>query len=71
MRNFIEGYIDDPVQAVSDARIEAYRRFWYDEFDDEKIYAEISTPEFRLYEEIVMADEPENFTHVSGLVSVA
>ena len=71
MRNFIEGYHSDPAQAVSSARIEADQRFGYDEFDDEMIYKEISMPEFRLYEEIIMADDSENFSHVNRLVGVA
>lgn len=71
MRNFIEGYLADPAKAVSEARIEANQRFWYDGFDDDMIYKEIATPEFRLYEEIVMADDPEIFSHVGALVSVA
>lgn len=71
MRNFIEGYLADPAQAVSTARIEADQKFWNDEFDDEMIYREIATPEFRLYEEIVMADDKQNFSHAGSLVSVA
>lgn len=71
MRNFIEGYLADPAKAVSEARIEANQRFWYDGFDDDMIYKEIATPEFHLYEEVVMAGEPENFSQVRSLVSVA
>ena len=71
MRNFIEGYLADPAQAISEGRVQADQRFWYDEFDDEMIWKEIDTPEFRLYTEVIMADEPVNFSHVSGLVSVA
>jgi hypothetical protein len=71
MRNFIEGYLADPAQAISEARLGARQRFWYDEFDDDMIYKEIATPEFRLYQEVVMADESENFSRVSSLVSVA
>ena len=51
IHNFIEGYLSDPAQAVSDARNEADQRFWYDEFDDEMISSEIAAPEFHLYEE--------------------
>ena len=71
IHDFIEGYLSDPAQAVSDARNEADQRNWYDEFDDEMIYSEIATPEFRLYEEIVMADDKQNFSHTGSLVSVA
>ena len=71
MRDFIEGYLADPAQAVSAARIEADQRFWYDEIDDEMIYREIAAPEFRLYEEIVMTDDRQNFSRAGSLVSVA
>ena len=71
IHDFIEGYLSDPAQAVSDARNEAEQRFWYDEFDDEMIYSEIASPEFHLYEEIIMADDKQNFSHASSLVSVA
>ena len=71
IHNFIEGYLSDPAQAVSDARNEADQRFWYDEFDDEMIYNEIASPEFHLYEEIVMADDKQNFSRAGSLVSVA
>mgnify|MGYP006394622585 CR=1 FL=1 len=71
MRNFIEGYLADPAQAISEARLGARQRFWYDEFDDEMIYNEIASPEFHLYEEIIMADDKQNFSHAGSLVSVA
>ena len=71
IHDFIEGYLSDPAQAVSDARNEADQRFWYDEFDDEMIYNEIASPEFHLYEEIVMADDKQNFSHAGRMVSVA
>ena len=71
IHNFIEGYLSDPAQAVSDARNEADQRFWYDEFDDEMIYNEIASPEFHLYEEIIMADDKQNFSHAGSLFSVA
>ena len=28
MRTFIEDYLADPAQAVADARLQAYKRFW-------------------------------------------
>ena len=71
IHDFIEGYLSDPAQAVSDARNEADQRFWYDEFDDEMIYNEIASPEFHLYEEIIMADDKQNFSHAGRMVSVA
>ena len=71
MSNFIEDYLSDPAQAISTARERAHLKFWYDEFDDEMIYSEIASPEFHLYEEIIMADDKQNFSHAGSLVSVA
>lgn len=71
MSNFIEGYLENPAQAVSEARKEANQRFWYDEIDDDMIYMELGKPEFRLYEEIIKAADSENFSHAGRLVSVA
>ena len=71
IHNFIEGYLSDPAQAVSDARNEADQRFSYDEFDDEMSYSDIASPEFHLYEEIIVAADSENFSHAGRMVSVA
>lgn len=71
MRNFIEEYLSDPARAISDARIDADRRFAYAESDEDLIYREISTSEFRLYEEVILTEEVEKITRVRGLVSVA
>lgn len=52
MCNFIEDYLTSPSQAVADARRELFGKPWYDKFEEENIYKELSSPEFRLYEEI-------------------
>lgn len=52
MRNFIEDFLSDPSKAVSDARLDLSGKPWYDQFDDDEIYKEMASPEFRLYEEI-------------------
>ena len=69
MRNFIEGYLADPAQAISDACVQADKRFGSAEIDDEMIYKEIATPEFRLYTDVILADESANYLHVSVLAS--
>ena len=35
MRTFIEDYLADPAQAVADARLQAYKRFWDNDFNPE------------------------------------
>ncbi len=58
MRTFIYDYLQNPSQAIAEARKRAYAKFWNDEFTEDKIYAELSSPEFRLYEEISLFEEP-------------
>ena len=53
MYNFIEDYLNNPAQAVSNARDAAALRF--NDVDDDLIYAQMSSPEFSLYEEIVLS----------------
>lgn len=55
MRNFIEDFLSDPSKAVSDARLDLCSKPWYGQFDDDEIYKEMASPEFRLYEEITTA----------------
>ena len=55
MRTFIEDYLLDPTQAIADARNSAQTASWCDNTDEDMIYAEIASPEFRLYEAIVFS----------------
>ena len=54
MCNFIEDYLGNPSQAIINARLDVESRFGGLEYDDEHIYSQISSPEFRLYEEIAL-----------------
>ena len=54
MCTFIEDYLNNPSQAIINARPEVQSRFCDFEYDDEHIYSQISSPEFRLYEEIAL-----------------
>lgn len=54
MCTFIEDYHDNPTQTIATARESASLKSWYHAFDEEHIYDEIASSEFRLYEEIVM-----------------
>jgi len=55
MRTFIEDYLLDPAQAIADARNSEQTASWCDNIDEEMIYAELSSPEFRLYEAIIFS----------------
>ncbi len=59
MRTFIDDYLQNPSQAISDARKRAYSRFSGIDFPEDKIYAELSSPEFRLYEDIIFSRDAE------------
>ena len=62
MRTFIEDYLLDPVQAIADARNSAQTASWCDNIDEDMIYAQIASPEFRLYEAMVFAQPEEEFS---------
>lgn len=69
MNNFIEDYLNAPAQAISSARKRADFRF--ENFDEEQIYKEISSPEFHLYEAMIMSPESEITPHTSDFAVVA
>ena len=53
MKTFIEDYLLDPSQAIANARS---INSWADSIDDNIIYEQLASGEFRLYEEIVRCD---------------
>ena len=55
MCTFIEDYLQNPTIAILNARASADSRFAEFECDDQMIYAQLSMPEFRLYEEITVS----------------
>ncbi len=63
MRTFIQNYLQDPSQTIAEARQGACRKFWADDFPEDKIYAELSSPEFRLYEEMIFCEDEEPFAN--------
>ena len=55
MTTFIEDYLNDPSQAISSARTRLPETNWYDTIDDESIYSQLASGEFRLYEEMIFS----------------
>ena len=53
MGTFIEEYLKDPSWAISSALEQLTKTNRFEQVDDESIYRELSTGEFRLYEEII------------------
>ena len=52
MKTFIEDYLQNPSQAIADACRMADSS--YDNIDEELIYAQLASGEFRLYESMVL-----------------
>lgn len=71
MSTFIEDYLSDPAGAISAARERVQSRNWSDAFDENQIYEEIASPEFHLYEAVVMSGQKEITPHESGFAVVA
>ena len=55
MKSFIEDYLLNPAQAIAEAAVVSKRLDWSDNIDEDLIYAQIASPEFRLYEDIVIS----------------
>lgn len=54
MCTFIEDYLQNPSQAIQNARSLAASRLSDLNIDDETIYSQMSSPEFHLYEEMAI-----------------
>jgi hypothetical protein len=53
--NFIEEYLQNPSQAVANARRNADERFSDISCPNDMIYSQLSSPEYRLYEQITLS----------------
>lgn len=60
MRNFIEDYLQNPAIAVEDGSAAINRKSWLEHIDDEMVWQQIASPEFKLYEEIIFAPSIED-----------
>ena len=59
MCNFIEDYLENPSLAISNAIRKAAANLSSLSFDEEYIYNELASPEFRLYEEMIFSSSPD------------
>ena len=55
MFNFIEDYLADPSAAIQNSLPSVEARFCNMDCNDDMIYAQLSSPEFRLYEQITLS----------------
>ena len=70
MKSFIEDYLQDPSKAISEARM-CTELSWYDNIDEDMIYAQIASPEFRLYEAMVLCPSSEEHTGSHNFAAVS
>ena len=59
MGTFIEEYLKDPSLAISSALEQLTETNRFEQVDDDVIYNELATGEFRLYEEIILSQLSE------------
>ena len=59
MGTFIEEYLKDPTLAISSALEQLTETNRFEQVDDESIYSELATGQFRLYEEIILSQLSE------------
>lgn len=71
MRNFIEDYLDNPSQAVASAADNRTQLDRFDNIDEDMIYKQIASPEFRLYEEIIFCMAADDLHLADSLRPVA
>lgn len=71
MRTFIDTYLANPSKAVDEARQRLDTEAWIDDFDKDRIYEEIASPEFHLYEEMIMCGMDGVAPHARGFAVVA
>lgn len=55
MGTFIEEYLRDPSWAISSALGQLTKTDRFDQIDEDSIYSQLASGEFRLYEEITAA----------------
>lgn len=71
MGTFIEDYLSNPSRAISSARARLSETNWYDTIDDEAIYSQLASGEFRLYEEIILSQPSEDSPRAESYAVVA
>lgn len=53
MSNFIEDYLINPAAAIASAVEASADLAWAEDIDDDIIYSQIASPEFRMYQAII------------------
>ena len=55
MCNFVKDYPQNPTQTILSAKALADQKFDNVDIDEEMIWSQLDSPDFRLYEEIVLS----------------
>lgn len=71
MRNFIEDYLNNPASAIASAIESASLNEWCDDIDDELVYRQLASGEFRLYEEMIFCQSAEDAPRANTFATVA
>ena len=67
MKTFIEDYLANPSAAIAKAA-DSMSGKWYDNIDDDLIYSQIASPEFRLYENIIFTPSETEFQRFASAI---
>ena len=59
MGTFIEEYLQDPSMAISSALEQLNQTNRFEQVDDDSIYRQLASGEFKLYEEIILSRTSE------------
>ena len=59
MSNFVEDYPGNKSRTLAAAKSEADNRQWFDQVDEGEIYRQLSSPEYKLYLEMIFSDSTE------------
>ena len=55
MKTVFEEYLQNPSQAIADAKHRSDNQTWSDNIDDELVYAQLASGDFRLYEAMIFS----------------
>ena len=59
MNAFIEDYLQCPTSAIAAAQQLSQNLAWASDIDEDMIYTQIASPEFRLYEAMILAPDAD------------
>lgn len=71
MRNFIEDYLNNPASAIASVCNSANDKEWCNDIDEELVYRQLSSGEFRLYEEMIFCSPAEDTPQTFNFATVA